>query len=79
MKLRIAQPQEIETAINIIDEGKAFLKSQGIDQWQKGYPDRACIEADIENKKSPVGTFMNLRMQFRQCVYGALYIQYSFT
>ena len=35
----------------LIDQAKAHLKAQGIDQWQTGYPDLACIQRDLQNQK----------------------------
>lgn len=42
-----AAASEKDIAIHLIEQAKAFLKAQGIDQWQKGYPDAACIQNDI--------------------------------
>ena len=50
-KLRKANENETENAMNLINKAKKFLKKQGIDQWQKGYPDRECIQNDIKNRK----------------------------
>ena len=54
-KLRRAGAQEDAQAMRLIDQAKAFLKEQGIDQWQTGYPDLACIRRDLQNGK---GYFM---------------------
>lgn len=51
LTLRIAERAEAACAMEIIDEAKAFLKAQGIDQWQTGYPDLARIQLDLELKK----------------------------
>ncbi len=50
MKLVCAQKHEDVKAMEFIDSAKAHLKEQGIDQWQNGYPDLACIQEDIEKK-----------------------------
>ena len=50
-QLRLADNTEYDAAMAIIDEAKAFLKQQGIDQWQTGYPDLACICGDIHSGK----------------------------
>lgn len=50
-RLRLAEQEEWATALEIIDQAKAFLKEQGIDQWQKGYPDAECIRRDIAGEK----------------------------
>lgn len=51
MKLRKVKAHEIDTAMALIDQAKAFLRAQGVDQWQSGYPDRACIAVDIDRGK----------------------------
>ena len=50
-QLRLARPEENTAAMAVIDEAKAFLKQQGIDQWQKGYPDSDCIRRDLAAQK----------------------------
>ncbi len=45
--LRNARIEDLTIAMRLIDQGKAFLKSMGIDQWQTGYPDESCIKHDI--------------------------------
>lgn len=47
ISLRLAAMNELDIAMDIIDSAKAHLKTQGIDQWQTGYPDEACIKSDI--------------------------------
>lgn len=39
---------DIDTMESIIDSGKTLLRSRGIDQWQKGYPNRAQLIADVD-------------------------------
>ncbi len=51
ISLRVARAEGTGIAVGLIEQGKAFLKSLGIDQWQNGYPDEACIKADIANRK----------------------------
>lgn len=53
--LRRAEEKELTIAMELIDQAKAFLKEQGIDQWQTGYPDAACIQRDVTQGK---GYFM---------------------
>lgn len=43
--------ENIEIAMDIINDGKKYLKQQGIDQWQTGYPDRENIKEDIIAKR----------------------------
>ena len=47
--LRKTTIEDISMVMNIIEAGKAYLKSNGIDQWQNGYPNEAIIKADIED------------------------------
>ncbi|MCH1942026.1 GNAT family N-acetyltransferase [Holdemania massiliensis] len=47
--LRPADKKEAETAMVLIDEAKGFLKAQGIDQWQTGYPDMKTICEDLSH------------------------------
>lgn len=51
VELRAAGTNEVQTATTIIDAAKRHLKEQGIDQWQTGYPDDACIKRDLEAGK----------------------------
>ena len=51
LNLKLAQTNDAQLAMSFIDQAKAHLKAQGIDQWQTGYPDLACIEADIALQK----------------------------
>ena len=50
MKLIKAQIKDIDLIMNFINDGKEFLKSQGIDQWQGEYPNRQSIVDDIEKE-----------------------------
>lgn len=49
--LKKAVPEELPEAMAMIDSAKALLKSEGVDQWQNGYPDEACLQKDIEDGK----------------------------
>ncbi len=49
--LRAAASDELNEAMAIINAAKRHLKAQGIDQWQTGYPDEACIRGDIAVQK----------------------------
>ena len=50
-KLRNTQAGEEQIAMDIIDQAKAYLKEQGIDQWQTGYPNIEAILSDIEKQR----------------------------
>ena len=55
IELRLVKSEEIQIAMEIINAAKSHLKEQGIDQWQTGYPDYACIERDIIDQKGFFG------------------------
>lgn len=42
---------DTDLAMSIIDQARIHLKEQGIDQWQKGYPDAECIRNDFANER----------------------------
>ena len=48
-KLRKTTTADIPQVMEIIEQGSAYLKSDGVDQWQNGYPNEAVIKEDIEN------------------------------
>lgn len=52
IKLRNVCENESSIAMEIINTAKKYLKEQGIDQWQTGYPDLRCIKKDIEKGKA---------------------------
>lgn len=47
MELKIAEVLDIPEIMALIAQAKAFLKQNGVVQWQDGYPDLACIERDV--------------------------------
>ena len=48
--LRKTTIDDISAVMEIIEQGKAYLKSNGIDQWQNGYPNESVIKEDIINE-----------------------------
>ena len=52
--LRKAKNNELDKILQIINEGKQFLKEQGINQWQHGAPGINDIENDIKQETSYV-------------------------
>lgn len=48
MDFRRAKKEDIGEIMGIIKKAQDHLKSQGIDQWQNGYPNEATIEKDID-------------------------------
>ena len=54
IQLRAAAPADLEQMLHIVAQGKAFLKEQGVDQWQMGDPNREGLARDIENGEAYV-------------------------
>ncbi len=52
--LRLAKESEADVSMEMINEAKAFLRSNGVDQWQTGYPSYETIAADIAAKRGYV-------------------------
>lgn len=50
MELIAAKQENISHIMELIDQAKEFLKGNGVDQWQQGYPDETSIKQDIEDK-----------------------------
>lgn len=46
---RRAEAGECDPILRIIEQGRRQIALTGSDQWQDGYPDRACILHDIES------------------------------
>lgn len=49
--IRRATEEDIERCDLILNHAKDFLRSQGLSQWQWGYPSRQNIENDVEAKE----------------------------
>ena len=45
--MRQGTPADIPAIMGIIDDARAFLHAQGINQWQGTYPDQPAVEADL--------------------------------
>ena len=54
MKLRPAVSADIPRLVEIAEAAKVFLHSNGIDQWQNGYPNEQTFAGDIANGVSYV-------------------------
>lgn len=48
MEFRKTVKADVPKVMEIINQAKNYLKGQGIDQWQKGYPNEELIYDDIE-------------------------------
>ena len=49
MIIRPATHSDVERMDEICEAAKAAMRNMGIDQWQDGYPNRACWEADVDD------------------------------
>ena len=49
MKLRKALPEDQAAVVALYREAQAFLRAQGIDQWQDGYPNAASFQQDVKD------------------------------
>lgn len=49
MEFRLAEMKDLEQMCEITEAAKAQLKNLGLDQWQKGYPNREIWTEDIKN------------------------------
>ena len=49
MIFRKAEIKDIDTVEQIMLAASGRLGAAGIDQWQRGYPNRASVERDVEN------------------------------
>ncbi len=49
MELRLAAVSDLEDIMGIVSDAREFLKANGVDQWQDGYPEESVFEEDIRN------------------------------
>ena len=49
MIFRSLKPEHATATMEILHGAVCYLKAQGIDQWQKGYPDQTIVDQDIAN------------------------------
>lgn len=54
MTFRKSRTEDIPAMMGIIRQAQEYMKSQGIDQWQNGYPNEAVFLEDIEKGYSYV-------------------------
>ena len=52
--LRKAKSTELDEIMLIIEDGREFLRQQGINQWQHGSPSKETIEQGIKEQTSYV-------------------------
>ena len=50
MEFRQSQVEDLDQIVRIAEDAKAFLRSSGVSQWQRGtYPDRELFASDVAN------------------------------
>ena len=49
MNFRKSTFDDVDRILEIIEKAKIELRNLGLDQWQKGYPNREVIENDVKN------------------------------
>ncbi len=54
MEFRRTKKEDIAGIMRIVRQAQEYMKQQGIDQWQNGYPNESSFEADIEHGYSYV-------------------------
>lgn len=54
LTIRRADICDADNILSVIDSAKKYLKAQGIDQWQDGFPSRSVIESDITSAEAYV-------------------------
>lgn len=54
MLIRQSTSADVDRIMDILVDGRLFIKALGIDQWQDGYPYRSTIEADVIRGESYV-------------------------
>lgn len=59
MIFRNSKVEDLEYILNILEEAKIFLKNNGVDQWQNGYPNKEVILNDIKHNESYVLEYEN--------------------
>ena len=45
---RKATETDLQTATALIEQAKVFLRENGVDQWQTGYPNEGAIAGDLQ-------------------------------
>ncbi len=69
-KIRKATKEDLDAIMIIIDQGKAYLKAQGLDQWQNGQPSPALLLKDIQKESCYV-------YEEDGCLYGVLSVLFE--
>ena len=54
MIFRNTQDKDRAQVVSLWQQARSYFKENGIDQWQDGYPDEACLQADMAAGESYV-------------------------
>lgn len=52
MNFTLANNKDISSIMDIFHQAQVYLASQGVDQWQDGYPSKNIIMEDISNQEN---------------------------
>ena len=52
MIFRRADERDVKRIMEMIHQAQEDLKSQGVDQWQEGYPNEAIVREDIRRREN---------------------------
>ena len=47
---RTAEKKDLEQIVSLIANARKYIASQGIDQWQDGYPEPEVLEGDMDSR-----------------------------
>lgn len=54
IQVRCATNSDIDSIMSVVKSAQEYLKNQGINQWQDGYPNREAIETDVNTAEAYV-------------------------
>ena len=54
MRIRKTEEKDIKRMMEIVRQAQKYMREQGIDQWQNGYPTAEVLEKDMNNQMSYV-------------------------
>ncbi|MFU7517158.1 GNAT family N-acetyltransferase [Clostridium sp. HCS.1] len=70
MILRNSTKEDLNNIMDIINEGKEFLKNNNVDQWQNGYPNEEALLNDISRSESYV-------LEYNRKIIGTLALSFN--
>lgn len=54
MLIRKTKENDVKRMMDIVEQAQEYMRMQGIDQWQNGYPNEEAFKVDISNEMSYV-------------------------